>query len=132
MGQSRFGEEQMGKAIKQLDAGRKAEEVGRKLGVSKETPFTQCAKYGGLEWDDLKRVKGLKEGDRRLKSLGADLSLDREELKWIIERCEVRSLVRIRNIHGRTGSEDQGTTSLRAAGNRATQLPLQSPKAVDQ
>jgi putative transposase len=86
MRQSRFSEEQMRKAIQQLEAGRKAEEVGRELGVSKHTLYAWRAKYGGLEKDDLKRVKDLEEENRRLKSLVADLSLDREALKWVIEK----------------------------------------------
>ncbi len=54
-----------------MEAGRKAEEVGRELGVSKHTLYAWRAKYGGLEKDDLKRVKDLEEESRRLKSLVA-------------------------------------------------------------
>lgn len=86
MRQSRFSEEQMRKAIQQLEAGRKAEEVGRELGVSKYTLYGWRAKFGGLEKDDLKRVKDLEDENRRLKQLVADLSLDREALKWVIEK----------------------------------------------
>jgi putative transposase len=78
MRQSRFSQEQMRKAIQQLEAGRKAEEVGRELGLSKQTLYAWRPKYGGLERDDLERVKDLEEENRRLKSLVADLSLDRK------------------------------------------------------
>jgi putative transposase len=77
---------QIRKAIQQLEAGRKAEGVGRELGVSKHTLYGWRAKYGGLEKDDLKRVKELEDENRRLKHLVADLSLDREALKWVIEK----------------------------------------------
>ncbi len=84
MKQSKFSEEQMHKAIQQVEAGRKAEEVARELGISKHTLYAWRAKYGGLAKDDLKKVKDLEEENRRLKQLVADLSLNREALKWVI------------------------------------------------
>jgi putative transposase len=69
-----------------VEAGRKAEEVAREMGVSKHTLYAWRAKYGGLAKDDLKKVKDLEEENRRLKQLVADLSLDREALKWVIEK----------------------------------------------
>jgi hypothetical protein len=36
-------------ALKQLEAGRKAEDVGRGVGVSKHTIYAWKAKYGGME-----------------------------------------------------------------------------------
>ncbi len=86
MRQSKFSEEQIHKAVQQMEAGRKAEEVARELGISKHTLYGWRAKYGGLAKDDLKRVKDLEEENRRLKQLVADLSLDREALKWVIEK----------------------------------------------
>jgi putative transposase len=86
MKQSKFSEEQMHKAIQQVEAGRKAEEVARELGISKHTLYAWRAKYGRLAKDDLRKVKDLEEENRRLKQLVADLSLDREALKWVIEK----------------------------------------------
>lgn len=86
MRQSRFSEEQMRKAVVQLEAGRKAEDVGRELGVSKYTLYAWRAKLGGTDKDEVKRTRELEEENRRLKTLVADLSLDREALKWVIEK----------------------------------------------
>jgi hypothetical protein len=47
---------------------------GIRLAVSK-------SKYGGMEVNEAQRPKGLKEENRRLKQLVADLSLDKEALK---------------------------------------------------
>lgn len=86
MKQSRFTEEQIRKAIQQREAGRRAEEVSREVGVSTHTLYAWRAKYGGLQADELKRVKDLTGENRRLKQWVADLSLDREALKWVIEK----------------------------------------------
>ena len=44
------------------------------------------AKYGGLELSEAKRLRELEDENGRLKRLVADLSLDREALKWVIEK----------------------------------------------
>jgi putative transposase len=46
MKKSRFTEEQIHRAVKQMEAGRTAEEVGREIGVSKLTLYSWKAKYG--------------------------------------------------------------------------------------
>jgi putative transposase len=71
-------------ALKQLEAGRTAEEVGRELGVSKHTLYAWKAKYGGLEVSQAQELKQLREENGRLKKLVADLSLDKEMLKAVI------------------------------------------------
>lgn len=86
MKKSRFSEEQIHRAVKQMEAGRTAEEVGRELGVSKATLYAWKAKFGGLELSEAKKLKELEDENRRLKHLVADLSLDREALKWLIEK----------------------------------------------
>jgi putative transposase len=47
MSKSKHTEAQMIGALKQLEAGRKVEEVAREVGVSKHTIYTWKAKYGG-------------------------------------------------------------------------------------
>jgi putative transposase len=71
-------------ALKQLEAGRKAEDVARELGVSKHTIYAWKAKYGGLEVNEAQRLRQLEDENQRLKRLVADLSLDREMLKAVI------------------------------------------------
>ena len=86
MRQSKFSEEQMHNAIQQVEAGRKAEEVARELGISKHTLYAWRAKNGGLAKDDLKKVKDLEEENRRLKQLVADLSLDKRMLQDVLAK----------------------------------------------
>ena len=47
MSRSNHTEAQMIGALKQLEAGRKAEDVAREVGVSKHTIYAWKAKYGG-------------------------------------------------------------------------------------
>jgi putative transposase len=49
MSKSKHTEAQMISALKQLEAGRKAEDVAREYGVSKHTIYAWKAKYGGSE-----------------------------------------------------------------------------------
>ncbi|MCU0226796.1 MAG: transposase [Bryobacterales bacterium] len=86
MKKSRYSEEQMHRAVRQMEAGRTAEEVSREVGVSKATLYSWKSKLGGLELSEAKRLQALEDENRRLKQLVADLSLDREALKWLIEK----------------------------------------------
>jgi putative transposase len=73
-------------ALKQVDAGRTAAEVGRELGVSKHTIYAWKAKYGGLEVSEAQRLRQLEDENRRLKELVADLSLDKDMLQAVIRK----------------------------------------------
>lgn len=86
MSKSRHSEAQMIGAMKQLEAGRKAEEVAREVGVSKHTIYAWKAKYGSLEVNEAQRLRQLEDGNHRLKKLVADLSLDKEMLKAVISK----------------------------------------------
>lgn len=86
MKKNRFREEQIIGALKQMEAGRTAEDIGRELGVSKHTIYAWNKKYGGLTSDEAKRLRHLEDENGRLKRLVADLSLDREVLKAVIEK----------------------------------------------
>ena len=53
MSKSKHTEAQMIGALKQLEAGRKTEDVAREVGVSKHTIYAWKAKYGG--WTSARR-----------------------------------------------------------------------------
>ena len=48
MSKRKYSEVEMIGALKQLEAGRTAADVGRELGVSKHTVYAWKAKYGGM------------------------------------------------------------------------------------
>ena len=86
MSKSRHTEAQMVGAIKQVEAGRKAEDVAREAGVSKHTIYAWKAKYGGMEVSEAQEVKQLRDENARLKKLVADLSLDKDALQSVIRK----------------------------------------------
>ena len=86
MKKTRFSEEQIIGAVKQMEAGRAVPEMAREMGVSDQTLYNWKAKYSGLEVNEAKRLRELEEENRRLKEMVADLSLDREALKAVIRK----------------------------------------------
>ena len=86
MKKSRYSEEQIIGALKQMEAGRAVKELARELGVSEATIYTWKSKYGGLEVNEARRLRELEEENRRLKHMVADLSLDKEALKGVIRK----------------------------------------------
>ena len=86
MSRSRHTEAQIVGALKQVEAGRKAEDVAREVGVSKHTIYAWKAKYGGMEVSEAQEVRQLREENHRLKKLVADLSLDKDALQSVIRK----------------------------------------------
>lgn len=86
MSKSKHTEAQMVGALKQLEAGRKAEDVAREMGVSKYTLYTWKAKYGGMEVSEAQEAKRLRDENARLKKLVADLTLDKDALQSVIRK----------------------------------------------
>jgi putative transposase len=86
MAKGKHSEAEIIGALKQLEAGRTAEDVGREKGVSKHTIYAWKAKYGGLDVNEAQRLKQLEDENRRLKKLVADLSLDKDMLKAVISK----------------------------------------------
>ena len=78
-------------ALKQVEAGRKVDDVAREQGVSKHTIYAWKAKYGGMDVSEAQEVKQLREENARLKKLVADLSLDKDMLQSVIRRNSLGS-----------------------------------------
>lgn len=86
MKKSRFTETQIIKILKEYEAGRESKDLCREHGISKATFFNWKKKYGGMDASQLKRLKELEEENKRLKRMYADLSLDHELLKDVLEK----------------------------------------------
>lgn len=86
MKKSRYTEEQVLGAVKQMEAGRKAKELARELGVSEATLYAWKSNYGGLEVNEARRLRDLEQENARLKKLVADLSLDKDALQTVIRK----------------------------------------------
>lgn len=86
MKRSRFTESQIVHALKEYESGKKAEDICRELSINRQTFYNWKKKYGGMETQDLRRLKELEEENRRLKHMYAELSLDHRILKDIVEK----------------------------------------------
>jgi len=82
----RYSEEQIIRILKEVEGGLPVEEVGRKYGVAEQTVYRWKSKYGGLEINELKRLKQLEEENRRLKQLVAEQALDIQMLKEVTSK----------------------------------------------
>jgi len=86
MKKSRYSEQQIIQILKEAEAGKKTADVCREYGISSATFYNWKSKYGGMEASDVKRLRELEEENRRLKKMFAELSLDHQILKEIIEK----------------------------------------------
>ena len=86
MRKSRFTEEQIAMALRPAEAGTTVEEICRKLGVSAATFFRWKKVYGGLGVPELRELRQLRDENRRLKGLVADLTLDKNMLQEALRK----------------------------------------------
>lgn len=82
---SRFSESQIVAILKEADAGLKVAEVCQKHGISQPTYYNRKSKYGGMSASELKRIKEIEAEDAKLKRMYADLAMENEALKKLIE-----------------------------------------------
>ena len=87
MKKSRFSVEQITYALKQVEMGSVAvADMCRKLGVSEQTFYVWKKKYGGLDAVEARKVSQLQDENRRLKTLVADLTLDKQMLQEVLAK----------------------------------------------
>ena len=86
MRKSRFSAAQIVVVLKQAEAGVPVQELVRKYGISEQTFYRWRKKYGGLEASEVQELKQLREENRRLKGLVADLTLDKRILQEVLSK----------------------------------------------
>lgn len=86
MKKSKFTDQQIAFALKQAESGTAVEEVCRMLGISQQTFYRWKKQFTGLGTEELRRLKQLEEVNKRLKSLVADLSLDKQILQDVLSK----------------------------------------------
>ena len=86
MKRKKITEAQIVKVLKEHEAGRDVTDLCRELGVHKSTFYNWKKKYGGMEVNELKKLRSLEDENRRLKQMYADLALDHKILKDVLEK----------------------------------------------
>ncbi len=80
MKRSKFSEEQVAYALRQVEAGTPVGDVCRQLAVSEATFYTWKKRYAHLGVSELRRLRQLEDENARLKCVVADLTLDKHML----------------------------------------------------
>ena len=83
MKKSRFTVEQIIGVLRETQAGVTVKEVCAKHNIGEQTYYGWKRKYGDMEVDEARRLKGLEEENQRLKRLVADLSIQNQILKEV-------------------------------------------------
>jgi putative transposase len=86
MKRSKFSEEQITYALRQVESGTAVADVCRQMGVSEATFYVWKKKYGHLGVSELRRLRQLEDENNRLKRLVADLTLDKHILTETIRK----------------------------------------------
>jgi putative transposase len=86
MKRKRHSKEEIVYALRRVEGGEKAVEVCRELGVSEASFYQWKKRYSGLGVSELGRLRQLEEENRRLKTMVADLSLDRQILQEVLSK----------------------------------------------
>jgi len=82
----RYSEEQIITALRQVEAGKKVSDVCREMGVSQQAFYSWKRKYAGLALNELRELRQLREENRKLKTLVADLTLDKHILQEVLSK----------------------------------------------
>jgi len=86
MARKRHTEEQIIKVLKAGEAGMKTADICREFGISDATYYKWKNKYGGMDVSEARRLRSLEDENRKLKTIVADLTLDNQALKAVLEK----------------------------------------------
>jgi putative transposase len=78
---SKFTPEQVAMAPRQAESGTPVVEICRKLQVTEQTFYRWKKKFGGMGTSEIRELRQLREENRKLKQLVADLSLNKTILQ---------------------------------------------------
>ena len=86
MKKAHFTETQIVNILKLADSGMKVDDICRQNGISNATYYNWKSKYGGMEANDVKRLKELEEENTKLKKLFAEVSLENQTMKELFAK----------------------------------------------
>ena len=79
-------EEKIVYALRQVGACKKVSEVCREMGVSPQAFYSWKRRYAGLGLNELRELRQLREEYRNLKTMVADLSLDKHISQEVLSK----------------------------------------------
>ena len=126
----RHTEEQIAHALRQAESGLPVGEICRKLGISEPTFYRWKKKNGDLGLSELRELRQVRQENRQLKSIVADLTLDKQILQESLRKnSEAGAEVGARRV-GLRRLPDQRASRVRvygfarlASGTAASALP---------
>lgn len=86
MKRTRFTEEQITYALRQVESGTPPADVCRQLGCSEASFYIWKKRYGNLGMTEVKELRQLRDENARLKRLVADLTLDKHILSEVVRK----------------------------------------------
>ena len=79
-------DEQIMYALRQVEAGKKVSEVCRAMGVTSQAFYSWKRRFAGMGLTEVRELRQLREENRKLKALVADLSLDKHILQEVLAK----------------------------------------------
>ena len=79
-------EEQIVYALRQAEAGKKVGDICREMGVSQQAFYSRNKRYACVGVSELRELRQLREENRKLKTLVADLTLDKHILQEVLSK----------------------------------------------
>jgi len=86
MKKGKFSTEQIAKILKEFEHGKSVDDISREHGVSRASFYKWRQRYSGMDASELKRVKELEDENARLKRMYANLAMELDVAKYIIEK----------------------------------------------
>lgn len=86
MKRKRFSTEQIVAVLKQAELGLPVADLIRQVGITEQTCYRWKRQYGGLESDQVRELKQVKEENARLKRLVAELGLDKAVFQDVLSK----------------------------------------------
>ena len=79
-------EEQIMRALREAEGGKKVGDICREMGVSQQAFYSWKRRFAGLGLSELRELRQLREENRKLKTLVADLTLDKHILQEVLSK----------------------------------------------
>jgi len=81
-----FTNEQIIYTLRQVEGGTSVAEVCRKTGITEQTFYRWKKRFAGMGVAELSRLRQLEDENKKLKSLVADLTLDKHMLQEVLRK----------------------------------------------